>query len=217
MLYTLTEIHTLLQLDCYATFEDSILQKEEELKIESKAIEHRLNLINHLKQANHVYQASKEKHGIEIVNFPQRYCYTFNVQQNIYQMEIESYEYHLRLFKKHLQEERYPFLFSCIGSILNKENFVNGIFYSDLMFIIIPERLNTMSNYSLPAGNYAVTYCDAFDKELCTLKTFREKIATLGYQISGDYICEVIYEWSPLADQKRNMFIRLQLPISETG
>lgn len=211
--YTLDEIAEVMQSDCYVTIERSICDKEKKLKEELEDIQYRLNLIDSFTQASKAYMVSKDKREIEVNYLPKRYLYTYEIEQNIYQMETNEYEYSLRLFKNHLQEKNYPFVFSCVGSVLEKEKFIDGFFQSKLMYIVIPEKLKQMSNYILPAGLYAITYCDAFEKELSTVKDFRQNLLDNGYEIVGDYICEVMYEWMHLANQKRDMFIRLQVPI----
>ena len=48
------------------------------------------------------------------------------------------------------------------------------------------------------------------------LPLFQQELANQGYQIIGDYICEVLYEKNKTSDVNRSMFIRMQVPVSRS-
>lgn len=145
----------------------------------------------------------------------QRYLYCINAGVNFYDYEIDVYEMMLRTLHDRLVENQLPlFYFNNAGTLLRRHNLVMERFYSTEVFVFVdkefvPENLLT----TIPAGNYLCIYCDSFYKEEDYARVLLREIREKGYQICGDYICEVISEF-PLTDQDyRDLFIRLQIPI----
>ena len=64
----------------------------------------------------------------------------------------------------------------------------------------------------IPPSPYLCIYCNSFDKEKEYIDRLLETIEQRGYQITGDYICEVVAE-VPMDMQERGMFLRLQIPV----
>lgn len=202
-------------------------EKEAELLEIEKDIQYKLSLIRSLKQTSNQLTAFRQKDEIEFVKFPKRYLYTFPIERNIYSMTIDEYEYYLRLFKQHLNAKKFPIVFNCIGSILEREKFLRCDLTSKQMCImLLTPNQYPLHNYTLKAGMYAVAYCDSFEKEVPVLKEFREELFRQGHEVLGDYVCEVVYEF-PLKENpdngvqkasrrsKREMLIRLQVRVKE--
>ncbi len=144
-----------------------------------------------------------------------RYLYCMDAGINFYDYEIDVYEMMLRMLHDRLVENKLPlFYFNNAGTLLRRHNLLLERFYSTEVFVFVdpefvPEKLLTV----IPAGNYLCVYCDSFYKEQDYARMLLREIQQKGYQISGDYICEVISEF-PLTDQDyRDLFIRLQIPI----
>lgn len=215
--FSLEEIRELLETsqDCLDLKLD---EKEQELLEAEKDIQYKLSLLNSLKQGRQEYADFQRKDEIEFIRLPKRYLYTFPIERNIYSMTIDDYEYYLRLFKQHLNEQDFPIVFNCVGSILEKERFIRGDLTSTKLCIILhtPEQYY-LHNYTLKAGTYAVAYCDSFEKETAALNSFREGLLEAGVRILGDYICEVVYEFPFKHSKKREMLIRLQVMVEQKG
>lgn len=214
--FSLSEIQEVLNHPQQFDIEQLLIQKEAELTAELRQARSKLELIHSFQESNTLYQQNVKKNTIEFLNFPKRLLYCYPIERNIYEMTIHEYEYYLRLFKQHLTEIDYPVLFNRVGSVLEKEQFMAGNFQSKLLCIMAStlEKL-PQNNYVLAKGTYAVTYCDAFEKELATMADFREELLTRGYRITSDYICEVIYELPQSSKDRREMFIRLQVRVEE--
>ena len=66
----------------------------------------------------------------------------------------------------------------------------------------------------LPANMYACVYCDDFDKEKQYIAKLYDYIKQNRMIVIGDYICEVLTELPITKTNKREMFLRLQVPVT---
>ena len=60
---------------------------------------------------------------------------------------------------------------------------------------------------------FACIYLDSFDEEIDYAKKLLAFCKERNWLISGDYICEVLTEFNVFDSEKRNMFLRLQVPV----
>lgn len=151
---------------------------------------------------------------IEVI--PERYIYKYDTGVNYYYAENSSitYEYMLRLFKNNLIEKKLPFeYFYNVGSVMRKENFLKKDFVSTELFVFLENILPVHDYITIDGGTYLCMTCDNSENEINyinkMLKTSREN----GYEIIGDYICEVVNEFYSFNSNQRNMSLKLQVPI----
>ncbi|MEG2117121.1 MAG: MerR family transcriptional regulator, partial [Clostridia bacterium] len=121
----------------------------------------------------------------------------------------------LRKLKNSLDENGISPLFFCnAGSILRKDKAINRQFDSTEVFVFIDDKTLTNQLTAISAGNYMCVYCDNFSKEQEYANKMFDYIDSNGYQITGDYICEVIADLPVVESHDRGMFLRLQVPVS---
>ena len=63
-------------------------------------------------------------------------------------------------------------------------------------------------------GMYACIYIDDFNKEKEYAKKLLEYCIEKNYTITGNCICEVLYEMNIFEEDRRSMFFLLQVPVS---
>lgn len=150
---------------------------------------------------------------IEYINPRRIYCYDSKI--NIYDYGLATYEYILRELKSHLLSYNLPMVYFCnVGSILRMENLKNGKLISTEIFLFVDEDFQTNKGIEIiPSNTYACIYCDSFHKEKDYANMLLKHIKEKGYEIVGDYICEVVAELPVFPQDERNMFIKLQIPI----
>ena len=66
----------------------------------------------------------------------------------------------------------------------------------------------------LDSGMYACIYLDSFDDEIPCARQLLAYCRQNRYQIAGDYVCEVMTEFNVFDQDKRSMFLRLQVPVN---
>ncbi|MFB1050630.1 MerR family DNA-binding transcriptional regulator [Paraliobacillus sp. JSM ZJ581] len=190
-------------------------EKSEELLNEQKNIETKVKKVHSFLKNNAIYEDSLLHTSFEINYFPKRYLYTFSIPANIYDLTEAEYERYLRKFKQHLTKENFSeFQFSHVGSITRKEDVLKEVLVSNTMFVFCPASLRHHEQViMLPEAYYAIDYCHDFKDEEESFYLFREKILSKNKRIDGDYMCEVIREIPHSTKLKRNMCIRMQLPV----
>lgn len=210
--FSLTEIKQIMNDTKTPTELNQVIEnKKATLQAELKSIQHQLAEIKVFQEGALIFQEKQFNKAIEFVDFPARWVFTYPTKQNIYQMTEEEYEFSLREFKSDLTDLR---KFNCVGSIMARTSFVDQSFLSKEFFIFSDQK--TTETRLLPKGTYATYYCHSFQEEIKMLPLFQQELANQGYQIIGDYICEVLYEKNKTSDVNRSMFIRMQVPVSRS-
>lgn len=221
--FSLEEIKEILNRhDNLAFLKEALTAQQKELEKKQLDMEVKISQIESFREITHVYEDSLVTGDIELIKLPKRNIITFSIPDNIYNITAEKYEYHLRDFKQYLAAY-FPFISSSsrIGSVMKKsylqkkELVANElfVFYSDKQKKLLKKTSTLAQTDTLDSGIYAVDYCDDFMKESQAIQIFKQKIEDKGLEITGDYVCEIIYEIPKLHQTKRNMFIRMQVPV----
>ncbi len=145
---------------------------------------------------------------------PERKIFCFDSGENIYNHNLEGYEYILRKLKKQVLLKHLPMVYFCnVGSIIREETLKKGNFHSSEIFLFINSSYNDSEAEIIPDNTFMTIYCDSFSNE----KKYAEKlfayIENNNFMITGDYICEVIVELPLITSIERNMIIKLQVPV----
>ncbi len=214
--FSLRDIKVILTKDDFTDVSLIIEEHRQALKGERTTINQQLRELDDFQKSIQLYQQRKVYPSLELLELPARQILSYEVEENIYQMSTEEYELYLRYFKDLIQDY-FPFFnsFGRVGSIILERHFKSGNWVSHELFVF-PQDMVVLPSTQLkeiPAGLYAVSYCDSFQEEKAALSVFLKAIQNANYHICGDYICEVIYEHSNLSDSERRMFIRMQVPV----
>ena len=107
-----------------------------------------------------------------------------------------------------------PIYFYNAGTVMRREYLMEGKYYSTEIFVLVDRGFVKDSLITeIPASTFLCIYCNGFEKEKEYMGRLVEEIRTRDYQVTGDYICEVVAE-VPMDMQERGMFLRLQVPVS---
>lgn len=161
------------------------------------------------------YEAAPPDGSIVMEYIGKRFIYTLETGVNFYQGGIEAYEKMLRQLKEKIKGNSLPEIyFYNAGTILRKERLLCRNFYSSEVFVSVEDELDTPELLTtLPASTHCCIYCYDFDKEKEYALRLLEHIETNGLKISGDYLCEVLFEPPVSSNAQRDMLMRLQVPI----
>jgi len=185
-------------------------EKIEELNQKRKAVIRSIESYNR-------YAASPGEGIVVVEHLPQRKIYCYNCGINIYEYELDTYEYMLRELKSHILLHDLPMVYFCnVGSIIRKNMLEANKLVSNEIFLFLDDDFKANKGADvIPAGTFACIYFDSFSfcKEKKYADILLKHIRQNNYRIVGDYICEVVAELPIFPQDQRNMFIRLQIPI----
>ncbi len=146
---------------------------------------------------------------------PARNIYIYKTGENYFdEQSAFHYELMLRELKTHFLNENIPMTDFCnVGTIMRKDAFVNGDFYSDEVFVYMDEDAQLTNIETMPSSMYYCVCSKDMDEELKLLQQLRQNIFDAGYEIVGDYYCEVITDMSFAGELGRKITYMIQIPV----
>lgn len=148
---------------------------------------------------------------IQLEKMEERRIFSYDAGVNFYEKGMDTWEYMIRGLKMQIAVAHLPMVKFCnVGSILRKDWVQERSFYSTEIFIFVDEAEETTE--ILPAGMYLTVYFNDFYREMEYGNLLLDYAQAQGYEVAGDYICEVVVEL-PIFEEKRNMFIKVQIPV----
>ena len=161
------------------------------------------------------YLRMPDEGAITLEAIPARKVFCYDGGINIYAHGLDTYEYILRELKKQVIIRDLPMVYFCnVGSILRKEMIDAGRFVSSEIFVFVDDDFEDQEGIEIiPKGDYVCTYFHSFWREKESAEALFRYIDEKGYQIIGDYVCEVVVELPIFDNNERDMYVRLQIPI----
>ena len=163
------------------------------------------------------YRKSPSTGTFSLEYIDRRFTWGIPCSYNFYQDDVHSYEKVLRELRLKLESEGFPQIHSYnIGTSILQENFLDGCFTADRIFIFTGDRKEGEPSglQVVESGMYACIYLDNYDDEVRCAQLLREHCREMDYHISGDYICEVMTGFNVFDSNPRRMFLRLQVPVT---
>lgn len=193
------------------------------LRQQAVLIEHKMKELDQMKKAVQVsiknydtYMSAPGEGHMVLERIPERkmYCYDSNV--NIYENTLETYEYILRELRAQAIVNHLPMAYFCnVGSIIRQEAIERGYFVSTEVFLFVDPDFEMQAGVEIiPEHDYLCIYCDSFFHERKYAGKLFDYVHEHGYEVIGDYICEVVVELPVFHHDERNMFMKLQVPIN---
>jgi DNA-binding transcriptional MerR regulator len=201
---------------------ENIKEIQDILKRQSKNIDEEIKKLHQMKKGveaclrNYNRYLDMPKEGEITFQFiPDRKVFCYDGKVNIYDHGLDTYEYILRELKKQVIIKDLPMVYFCnVGSILRKDMIDAGRFVSSEIFVFVDDDFREQEGIEIiPAGNYACIHFHSFWKEKENAQKLFHFIEDNGYEIVGDYICEVVVELPIFENNERNMFVKLQIPV----
>ena len=116
------------------------------------------------------------------------YCYNCGI--NIYEYELDTYEYMLRELKNHILLHDLPMVYFCnVGSIIRKNMLEARKLVSNEIILFVDDDFEDNKGIQLiPAGTFASIYFESFSfyKEKKYADILLEHIEQNNYKIVGD-------------------------------
>ncbi len=213
---SLTEIGEVLRKEDIAIIEDILVQKDEQLHKQMRELKDRHDAVSRTITQIERYRKSPTTGTTSLEYIDRRYVWSMPCPTNFYQKGHESYEEAVIMLRNELLKQGISQVhsYNLATSILQK-NFERGIFVPDEIFVFSNKLLDDNGGHGsvVESGMYACIYLDNYDDEVKYGKQLLDFCHRHDYQISGNYICEELTELHIFDDTRRNMFLRLQVPV----
>ncbi len=213
---SLGEIRSVLQKEDIALIEGILARKNEQLHEQMRRLKERHDAVERAISQIERYRKSPLTGTTSLEYIDRRYIWSIPCPENFYEKDRNSYEETVMALRRELINAGVQQVHSYnLGTTILQKNFEEGRFVADRVFIFsdkhILEHPGTVS--AVESGMFACIYLDDYDDEIDFGKRLLAFCRENGYIICGDYICEELTEFNVFDDSRRNMFIRLQVPI----
>ena len=125
---------------------------------------------------------------------PERRIDTFTSNIDFFEKGYSGYEEMIREFKSYMIQNQLPLsYFFNAGTLIEKEDFRKQKLKSNKVFIFVDDDYpKSKTQRILPENMYMTIYADDTTQEYEYAKQIYSEIERLGYEIVGEYLCEVI-------------------------
>ena len=213
---SLGEIASVLRKEDIALIEGILAQKNEQLHEQMRRLKERHDAVERAILQIERYRKSPATGTIALEYIDRRYRWSIKCPVNFYEKDRNSYEETVMALRKELLKAGIPQVHSYnLGTSILQKNFERGKFIADKVFIFSDRRIleHPGDISTVDSGMFACIYLDDYDDEIDYGTRLLNFCRENGYIIGGDYICEELTEFNVFDDSRRNMFLRLQVPI----
>ncbi len=211
---SLKEIQNVLQKENINEIEDILSQKKEQIYQELRVLKNRLHLVDDSISKIERYRNSPKTGICSLEYISRRYIYGIPCKTDFYKDGISEYEKDLLSLRNHLIEQGIEQIYSYnVGTSISQKDFENGRLFAKDIFIFSDYKIDRVPEKTINASMFATVYVPSFEEESEEAKKLLHYCKDNHYQIAGDYLCEVLTEFNIFDRSKRNMFLRLQIPV----
>lgn len=196
-----------------------------ELLIEQKAsIHHRIEELREVENQIAVHLDNMERYEIlrEISDYflqyiPERQIYRYETNLDYFNAcNSSTYELMLRELKRHMDRQGIPLsFFHNIGTVIKMDAIKSGNLSTREVFLLLNDSNRNVGTDAMPAGLYFCRCSNDLEGEVALARELLKKIDESGFDICGDYYCEVIYELPATLEKNRRIFYRMQIPVKK--
>lgn len=213
---SLAEIRDVLQKEDITLVETILVKKNEQLHEQMRLLRARHNAVERAIASIERYRKSPRRGTTALEYIDRRYIWGQPCCGNFYEKDILAYEKELLALRKALVEQGFSQVHSYnIGTSIRKEDFEQGRFLPQETFVFVDHRDKELFSgvKVLDSGMFACVYLDRYEDELKYAEKLLKYCEEQGWTICGDYICEVLTEFNVFDSERRNMYLRLQVPV----
>ena len=214
---SLSDIHDILMKEDITLIEEKLIEKNNQIHQQLRELKALHEAVDRTIQSIERYRKSPASGTISLEFIDQRYILFAPCSSNFYEAGIVAYEKTIQDLRKKLLDKKLPQLLSySLGTSVLKQNFEQRVFIPDQVFIFGDRHLKDYSDNVrvLDSGMYACIYLERFDDEVQYANILLNYCKEHQYSIAGDYICEEMTEFNVFDNRQRNMFLRLQIPVT---
>ena len=216
---SLAEIQTLLEKEDIVLIEQKLIEKNNQIHQQMRDLEAMHEAVDRTIQSIERYRKSPVSGTLSLEFIDQRYILYIPCREDFYAQGIVAYEKAVRSLRRELIKSNLPqFLSYSLGSSVKRADFAQGKLIADKVFIFGDKYLRDYGENIevIESGMFACIYLDGFDEEASGAARLLEYCRANRFELSGDYLCEELTELNLFDNSKRNMFLRLQVPVTFT-
>lgn len=149
-------------------------------------------------------------------SIPSRRIFKHQTARNIFEESVAGYELILRELKDCLIDNNLPscYFFNA-GTLIRRACLEKKHIFSNEVFFFVEDSYEGSGNLeTLPECLYMCLCSKDFTKEAECAHRLIENLETLGYELAGDYVCEVIEEFPGFGENPRSLSYKIQIPIN---
>lgn len=213
---SLADIQSILEKEDVTLIEEKLIEKNNQIHQQLRELKAMHEAVDRTIQSIERYRKSPASGMISLEFIDQRYILYAPCAVNFYETGIVAYENIIHDLRTDLMEKGLPQILSYnLGTSILLSDFEAGRFIPDQVFIFGDRHLQDYGDAIrvLDSGMYACIYLDSFDEEITAALKLKEYCRDQGYALTGDYICEELTEFNVFDMHRRNMFLRLQIPV----
>ena len=214
---SLAEIQALLEKDDIILIEQKLIDRNNQIHQQMRDLEAMHEAVERAIQSIERYRKSPASGTISLEFIDQRHILYIPCQENFYDGGVVAYEKAVGELRRELMRRNVPQLLSySLGTSVKREDFQRQVLTADKIFIFGDKHLRDYGeNFQvIESGMFACLYLDDFDQEAEGARKLLAYCQANRYTPSGDYLCEEMTELNLFDHRKRNMFIRLQVPVT---
>ena len=213
---SLAEIQALLEKEDIILIEQKLIERNNQIHQQMRELKAMHEAVERAIQSIERYRKSPASGTISLEFIDQRHILYIPCRENFYDGGVVAYEKAVRELRRELMRRGIPQLLSySLGTSVKREDFQRQALVADKIFIFGDKHLRDYGeNFQvIESGMFACLYLDDFDQEAEGTRKLLEYCRANRYALSGDYLCEEMTELNLFDHRKRNMFIRLQVPV----
>ena len=214
---SLAEIQALLEKEDIILIEQKLIERNNQIHQQMRDLEAMHEAVERAIQSIERYRKSPASGTISLEFIDKRHILYIPCQENFYDGGVVAYERAVGELRRELMRRNVPQLLSySLGTSVKREDFQRQILTADKIFIFGDKHLRDYGeNFQvIESGMFACLYLDDFDQEAEGARKLLAYCQANRYTPSGDYLCEEMTELNLFDHRKRNMFIRLQVPVT---
>lgn len=214
---SLSEMQGVFAKEDITLIESILIKKNEQMHKELNEMKLRHDALERSIKSIETFRKSPTPFIPNIQFIDRRYAFIEECSSDFYKFDIFEYEKNLAIFRKQLIDSDFSYIHTYnVGTSISKEDIIDKNIKAKDIFIFVDNQLYKTRRdiKTIESGMYACIYVDKYDDEIEYAKKLVDYCNENKYKIVGDYICEVMSEFNIFDNKKRNMFLRLQVPIS---
>lgn len=213
---SLSEIKEVLDSGDLELIEDILIRKREQMFAQLRHLKMQRDAVSRFISGIERYRKSPSSGTTSLEYIDRRLIYAIPADINFYDYSLDTYEQTLAKLKDNLISNQLPQVYYYnVGTSLLREDFLAQRFVANDIFVFVDDNFPAKSRVKkLDSGMYACIYLDNYDDEKAYARKLLDFCRGNDYEISGDYICEVLTEFNIFDSNHRSMFLRLQVPVS---